>query len=67
MSEPPEISEPDPVSEEFLALAAAVRTYHRLIQQSRREPVEVDPVDLLTALSAVGEASVAMVSRAGAL
>lgn len=67
MSEPPEISEPEPASEEFLALASAVRTYHRLIQQSRREPVSIDPVDLLSALSAVGEASVAVVSRAGAL
>ena len=67
MSDPPAISEPDPASEEFLALASAVRTYNRLVQQSRREPVSIDPVDLLAALADVGEASLAMVSRAGAL
>ncbi len=67
VSEPPAISEPDPASEEFLALASAVRAYHRLVEQSRREPVSIDPVDLLEALAHVGEASLVMVSRAGAL
>lgn len=59
--------EPDHASEEFQLLAAAVRTYDTLVQESRRHPVTIDPVDLLTALSDVGEASVAMVRRAGAL
>lgn len=61
------VSEPDPASEEFLALASAVRTYDRLVRRARREPVAIDPVDLLSALSDVGEASVAVVRRAGAL
>ncbi|GGB16197.1 hypothetical protein GCM10011492_02400 [Flexivirga endophytica] len=57
---------PDPGSEEFQTLAAAVRTYSRLVAQSRSQPMSIDPVDLLHALSDVGEASVAMVRNAGA-
>ncbi len=61
------VSEPSPVSDEFLALAAAVRAYDGLVRQARREPVSIDPADLLSALSDVGEASVLVVRRAGAL
>jgi len=67
VDEPSGIREPSHASEEFLALAEAVRTYQRMVQQSRREPVSIDPVALLSALSDVGEASLAVVSRAGAL
>jgi len=54
-------------SAEFQALASAVRTYSRLVAQSRARPISTDPVALLRALSDVGEASVAVVRRAGAL
>lgn len=57
----------DEQSEEFRTLASAVRTYSRLVEQSRVRPRSIDPVDLLHALSDVGEASVAVVRRAGAL
>jgi len=63
---PPE-REFDLESEEFRALASAVRTYSRLVAQSRATPISTDPVALLRALSDVGEASVAVVRRAGAL
>lgn len=59
--------EPEPTSPEFQALASAVRTYNQVIAQARARPVATDPVHLLRALSAVGEASVAVVRRAGAL
>ncbi|HWC24054.1 MAG TPA: hypothetical protein VG502_17295 [Flexivirga sp.] len=54
-------------SDEFQALASAVRAYDRLVQQAHTAPVAADPVELLAALSVVGEASVVMVRRAGAL
>lgn len=57
----------DQESAEFRTLASAVRTYSRLVEQSRQRPTAIDPVDLLHALSAVGEASVAVVRSAGAL
>ncbi|WP_446664422.1 hypothetical protein [Flexivirga sp. B27] len=60
-------AELDHGSEEFRTLAAAVRTYSRLVEESRLRPTQIDPVDLLHALSDVGEASVAMVRSAGAL
>ncbi|RNI21294.1 hypothetical protein [Flexivirga caeni] len=59
--------DPDPASDEFQALATAVRAYSHLVAQSRVRPVATDPVELLRALSAVGEASVEVVRRAGAL
>ena len=59
--------EPEPASEEFQELAAAVRAYNTLMEESRRQPVDVDPVELLGALSDVGTASIEMVRRAGAL
>ncbi len=67
MSDRSGIAEPDPASDEFLELASAVRAYQRLVQQAHREPVSIDPSDLLSALSQVGEASLAVVRRAGAL
>lgn len=57
----------DSSSEEFQALAAAVRAYDRLVRQAQQTPMAADPVELLTALSVVGEASLVMVKRAGAL
>ncbi len=67
MSGTGDVREPNPASDEFLALAAAVRVYDGLVQQARREPVSIDPVELLSALSEVGEASMVVVRRAGAL
>lgn len=61
------VTDPGRGSPEFQALAAAVRTYSRLVEQSRSRPMTIDPVDLLHALSDVGEASVVMVRNAGAL
>lgn len=66
MGEQP-ILEPEPASEEFQELATAVRAYNTLVEQSRRQPVDIDPVELLDALSDVGTASIEMVRRAGAL
>ncbi len=62
-----QVGDPNPASDEFLALAAAVRVYDGLVQQARREPASIDPVELLSALSEVGEASRVVVRRAGAL
>lgn len=67
MVDEPRGPESDLESEEFLALASAVRTYSRMVAQSRATPISTDPVALLRALSDVGEASVAVVRRAGAL
>lgn len=61
------VAEPDPASGEFQALVAAVRAYDRLVQQAHKRPVSVDPVELLSALSKVGQASLVMVRHAGAL